>query len=112
MVEDVVIQKLHPITALQTCGRLLVKRRGRVIAKSVKANMGIEVEGVLTADAVSFGTVLIGAKAQWDGDCKAPSVVVKQGARISGHFTVSGKRRETSRPSRPKEAAKPPQKGE
>ena len=60
MVSDILVQKLSPVSGVQTCGRVIVKRRGRVIAKKVTAQLGVEVLGVMNADVVSTGPVVIG----------------------------------------------------
>lgn len=86
MVEDVVIKTAHSVRKIQTCGRLIVQKKGRVIAHSVEANGGVEVEGILEAKVTSGGRVKIGAKGQWRGDCSAPSLEVEAGGRIDGGF--------------------------
>jgi len=91
MVSDIVVQKLSPVSSVQTCGRVVVKRSGRVIAKNVTAQLGVEVLGVMNADVASTGPVVIGPKAQWKGRCVAPTVVVNKGAQIAGYFEITGK---------------------
>ena len=88
IVGDVNVKQLKPVTAVKTCGRVVVHRKGRVIAKTVEAHLGIEVRGVLDAKVVSGGPVVIGAKARWKGDCSAPSVIIKPGAQVAGYFAV------------------------
>jgi DNA-directed RNA polymerase subunit RPC12/RpoP len=90
VVEDVVIQKLMPVSRVQTCGRLLVGKKGSVIAELVQAQSGVEVLGSLDARVVSGGPVLIGPAARWKGDCTAPSMAIRSGARIDGAFEVTG----------------------
>jgi hypothetical protein len=87
-VEDVVIKTAHAVRKIQTCGRLIVQKKGRVIAQSVEAHGGVEVEGILEAKVLSGGPVKIGAKGQWRGDCGAPSLVVEAGGRIDGGYFV------------------------
>lgn len=89
VVEDVVIQKLMPVSRVQTCGRLLVGRKGSVIAELVQAQSGVEVLGSLDARVESGGPVLIGPAARWKGDCRAPSMAISSGARIEGGFEVT-----------------------
>lgn len=88
IVGDVVVRQLKPVTTVRTCGRVIVQRRGRVIARRVEAHLGLDVLGVLDADVVSGGPVHIGPRAQWKGDCRAPTVVISPGARVSGRFSV------------------------
>jgi hypothetical protein len=88
LVEDVVIKVAHAVRKIQTCGRLVVQKKGRVIAQTVEAHGGVEVEGILEANVVSGGPVRIGAKAQWKGNCTAPSLEVELGGRINKGFFV------------------------
>ncbi len=101
VVQDVVVKGFQTIQKLQTCGRVLIKRRGRVVAGLIEAQEGIEVQGILNGNAISAGPVVIGSKAQWKGDCRAPSLEVKLGARIeSGFFEIPyQKRTATAKPS-------------
>lgn len=88
-VEDIVIKTAHAVRKIQTCGKLVVQKKGRVIAQSVEAHGGVDVEGILEAKVLSGGPVRIGAKAQWRGDCSAPSLEVELGGRIdSGYFVI------------------------
>ncbi|MAE66551.1 MAG: hypothetical protein CMJ18_19960 [Phycisphaeraceae bacterium] len=88
IVGDVLVKQLKPVTTVRTCGRVVVHRKGRIIARDVEAHGGVEVMGILDANVVSGGPVVIGPKAQWNGDCNAPSVVIKQGAQVNGQFVV------------------------
>ncbi len=89
-VEDVVIKTAHSVRKIQTCGKLVVQKKGRVIAQTVEAIGGVEVEGILEAKVISGGRVRIGAGGQWRGDCAAPSLEVEQGGRIDGGFFEIG----------------------
>jgi len=89
VVEDVVIKQLTPVSRVQTCGRLVVRRKGSVIAELVQALGGVEVLGSLDARVESGGPVIIGPAARWKGDCRAPSLDIREGARIeAGEFAV------------------------
>lgn len=89
MVEDVVVKTAHAVRKLQTCGKVVVQRRGRVIADLVVGQEGIEVIGVLEAKVARGGSVKITSKALWRGDCHASSVSVEEGAKVtSGQFVV------------------------
>lgn len=88
-VENVIVKSVEAVRRLQTCGRITVTKRGRVIAQLVEAHDGVEVEGVMEANVLSGGPVRIGAKAQWKGDCRAPSLSVELGGRIAaGYFVI------------------------
>ncbi|MHC4846330.1 MAG: polymer-forming cytoskeletal protein [Planctomycetota bacterium] len=89
IVGDVIVDTLRPVRAVQTCGRIVVKEKARVNAQVVEAHEGIEVLGGIAGNVLSGGPVIIGPKAQWNGDCRAPSLEIHPGARIeSGRFIV------------------------
>ena len=87
--EDVVVKTLEAVRKIQTCGKVVVHKKGRIIAQMVEAHMGVFVEGTMEANVVSGGLVTIGSKAHWKGDCSAPSVAIEDGSVItSGYFVV------------------------
>jgi predicted RNA-binding Zn-ribbon protein involved in translation (DUF1610 family) len=89
VIEDVVIKTAHNVRKIQTCGRLIIEKKGRVVAQLVEAQGGVDVEGYLEAKVVSGGHVRIAAKAHWKGDCSAPSLVVELGGQIEkGYFVI------------------------
>jgi len=89
IVQDVVVKGLKTTRKLQTCGRVVIKARGRVIAGVIEAQLGVEVLGALNGNVISGGPVIIGPKGRWRGDCCAPTLQVKLGARIeSGFFQI------------------------
>jgi hypothetical protein len=89
IVGDVIVDTLRPVRAVQTCGRIVVKEKARVNAQIVEAHEGLEMLGGLSGNVVSGGPVIIGPKAQWAGDCRAPSLEIRPGARIeSGSFII------------------------
>jgi cytoskeletal protein CcmA (bactofilin family) len=88
-VDDIVVKGLEAVRKIQTCGSLVVQKKGRVNAQLVEAHLGVEVDGVMEANVLSGGPVRIGAKAVWKGNCNAPVLVVELGAQISsGLFSV------------------------
>lgn len=84
--EDVVVKAAQGLTKLQTCGRILIEKKGSVRADLVEAHEGIEVLGAIRAKVLSGGPVVIGEKAKWQGDCRAPSVRIGDGAKIEGGY--------------------------
>ena len=90
LVEDVVVKTAQGVTNLQTCGKIIIEKKGRVTATLVEAHKGIEVHGIIEGKVISGGPVVIGDKARWKGDCRAPSVEIAPGARItSGYFEIA-----------------------
>ena len=89
IVGDVIVNELRPVQRVQTCGRVVVHEKARVNAELVEAHDGVEVLGGLSARVLSGGPVIIGPHARWQGDCHAPSLQIRLGARIeSGRFAV------------------------
>lgn len=84
IVQDIEVTVLTPVHEIQTCGRLVVAKKGSVIASRVRALGGVFVLGHLEANVSSGGPVHIAAGARWRGDCRAPSVTIEAGARIEG----------------------------
>ena len=89
-VGDLHITTLKPVQKVQTCGRITVAKKGRIIADTVIAVEGMDVEGIVDAKRViSGGHVSIGPKAQWRGDLSAPSLVIALGAQVRwSHFNI------------------------
>lgn len=88
-VEDVVVKNVQAVRRLQTCGKLTIERKGRVIASLVEAQGGIDCKGALEGRVVCGGSVRIGKSAEWKGDCRATSLRVEAGAKIlGGYFDV------------------------
>ncbi|MEM1212549.1 MAG: polymer-forming cytoskeletal protein [Planctomycetota bacterium] len=82
-VADLVLSKYDAVKSKQTCGKIIVKKKGRLIADLVEANEGIEVEGVLEAKQVISGQpVVIKKKAVFQGHLQAPSCIMEEGATI------------------------------
>jgi hypothetical protein len=86
LIEDVVVRAYKPVVKLETCGKLIVRKGGRVNAKHIEAQLGIECEGAIHGATVSGGRVLLGKNAEWRGDLDAPSLSVKAGAKILGGY--------------------------
>jgi hypothetical protein len=85
-VDDLVVKALSAVQAIQTCGRIVIQKKGHVIARLVEAHGGIDVEGILEANVLSGGPVRIGPKAIWKGNCTAPSVHIEPGCTIAGGY--------------------------
>src|SRR5690606_167050 len=91
VVEDIVVKAYKGVRNVETCGRLIVTRKGRVVAQQrIVAHGGIELEGKLECqEALVTGAVVMGEKAEWRGDLTALSLSVADGAIIRrGFFRV------------------------
>ncbi len=91
LLEDIVVTSYKGVRNVETCGRLIVSKKGRVVAQHrIVAHGGIELEGVLECqEALVAGPVVIGKKAVWQGDLIALSLKVEEGATIKrGYFAI------------------------
>ena len=88
LVEDITVKGYQAVKKLQTCGRITVQKRGRVVADLVEAHEGVEVLGVMHANVVSGRSVRIGPKAEWKGDLRCPAVQIDPSANILGGYFV------------------------
>ena len=84
MVGDELITKLRgPLRELRTCGRIVVTKRGRLIAERIEAHNGIDCQGIIDAKHVLSGdTVTLGPKCHYHGDLTAPAEVMEKGAKV------------------------------
>jgi hypothetical protein len=83
-VRDVIVRDEMRAKVVQTCGLVIIEKKGRLRAEAVEACEGVEVLGELDAHCVSHAHVFIGAKATWRGDCTAPMIVMEPGAKVLG----------------------------
>ena len=91
VIEDLTIKQYTAVKVLETCGRLVIPKRGHaVIMGHVVAHGGIRMDGKLSCEqAISRAPVVIGPKAIWQGSLRAPSLVVHAGAVIQeGFFSI------------------------
>lgn len=84
--ESIVVKNMEQMSRLETCGSITVRKRGLVQADRIIAADGIEVEGIVHANARSGRRVTLHAGAQWKGDLTAPSLEIREGASILGGF--------------------------
>ena len=88
-VQDIVINTAQNMARVETCGRVVVRRGGKITAGVVLATVGVEVLGELYAGAVCAPVVHIGPRAVWRGDLSAARVIIEPGARVlSGRFRI------------------------
>ncbi len=88
-VADVIVKTAHSVTKLQTCGRVVVRRKATLIADLVEAHEGIEVQGELRAKRSTAPTIVIGSRAVWTGDLQTRVLKLELGAQVrNGFFEV------------------------
>ncbi|MDX2148858.1 MAG: polymer-forming cytoskeletal protein [Planctomycetota bacterium] len=81
--------------AIETCGRIVIRPGARVRARSVRSGDGIRIEGELEGAIVSFGPVVIGPRARWQGELEAPELRIEEGALV-GESTLLIRTRDAS----------------
>ncbi len=87
--DDVSIKGVHHAARLETCGRLVIERKGWVMAASIYAGAGIELHGALEAKAIVTPTLWVGPKARVRGDIRARALTLELGALVdTSHFDV------------------------
>ncbi len=88
-IEDLIIKTYTPVNDLETCGRIKVKKRGRVAAKRVRAGDGIECEGTIHGAVETPGDIAFGPKAEWRGSTlRSSRLIVADGVKLEGHIRV------------------------
>ncbi len=94
IVHDIVVDRLRAgLIELRTCGRIDVKKRGRLmVARLVEAHGEIHCEGIIDAKKIVSGSpVSLGPKCRVRGELRAPSLTIQLGARVlSGNVSVPG----------------------
>lgn len=86
LVEDVVVKSYQAVKKIQTCGRITVQKRGRVVADLIEGHEGVEVLGICHANVVSGRKVWVGPKAELKGNLSAPAIEVDPTANVLGGF--------------------------
>lgn len=84
VIQDLIVSGIYAGSKVQTCGKVVVERKGDLSAATVHASSGIFVDGSLKANVKSLGPVVIRAKARWRGDCEAPRIEIEPGASVEG----------------------------
>jgi hypothetical protein len=92
-VEDVVVNSYLPVNDLQTCGKITISSKGRVVAKVIRSGDGIECEGTLEGAIETDGDMLLGPKATWKGQTlQSKSLHIADGAKLIGIIKVPWQR--------------------
>lgn len=121
LIEDVVVKSYQGVHSIETCGKLIVKKKGKVVAQSrVVAHGGIDLEGSIHCPhALVSGLVRMGPKSEWRGDLRATALSVAEGAKIlRGSFVIpddpldslrkQAKNRRNPPPDKPRSRGKAP----
>ena len=87
MIEDVTVKGYTAVTTLPSCGKIVVKPRGRVVAQKVLAQ-SVTCEGAIEGDIETTGTVRLGKKARCKGAIRAGKLIIADGASVAGEIVV------------------------
>jgi len=86
-IEDVLIKQYEARRSIDTCGTVIVERKGNVVADRILCG-GLIVRGKVKSRVDSRGTVLVGPEADLIGDVTAPALAVGAGAVLNGHYAI------------------------
>ena len=89
-VEDLLFKKYEARRAIETLGVVTVEKKGIVNADRVLCG-GLIVRGKLRGDVTSRGPVLVGPEAEIKGDVTAPSLAVGAGAVLDGDYVIGAR---------------------
>ena len=96
--DDLIVTDTCWTSRVQTCGRLIVHRKGSLVSSCVEANAGMEIHGGVEGKLISGGPVFIGKFAQIRGDLIAPCIDIENGAVVNGgRFTITAPARSLQR---------------
>jgi len=85
--EDLPFSKYEARRTVETCGVVIVEKKGSLIADRVHCG-GLVVRGKVRGNVTSRGSVLVGPEAELKGDVKAPSIAVGAGAVLDGFYNI------------------------
>ncbi len=86
-VEDILIKSYEARRSIDTCGMVVVEKRGQVVADKILCG-GLIVRGKVKATVTSRGSVLVGPEADLIGDVNAPALAVGAGAVLNGFYRI------------------------
>ena len=90
-IEDIKIKMLHWGGAIRTCGRVIVLKKARCLAREIVASGGVKIMGQVEGTVRSAGPVYVAAGGMLKGAVIAPSMQIEPGAVVEGGpFRVPG----------------------
>ena len=90
-IEDIVVKQYEARRSIETCGVVVVEKKGNIVADRVLCG-GLIVRGKVKSQITSRGTVLVGPEADLIGDVSAPTLAVGAGAVLNGHYRIGEQR--------------------
>lgn len=86
-IEDISIKQYEARRTIDTCGVVVVEKKGNVVADKIHCGAMI-VRGKVKAAVNCRGTVLVGAEAEIRGDVSATALAVGSGAILNGYYKI------------------------
>ena len=83
--EDLSFKGYEARRAIDTCGIVVIEKKGQVITDRVLCG-GLVARGRVKGNIISRGPVLVGPEAEIRGDVVAPTLAVGAGAVLHGHY--------------------------
>jgi len=83
-VSDIVVKGYLAVKEIQTCGKVIVQKKGKLIADHVEGHLGIDCEGLIEAkEVITGGKLALGAKSTFKGgQTHTPNLSIKAGAKM------------------------------
>lgn len=82
--DDIVIREECYTNRVQTCGRIVVLKRGKLRASLIEASLGVEVYGLAEGRIRSHARLYVAPKGIIKGEAWAPTVQLEPGAIVDG----------------------------
>ncbi|HEY3242171.1 MAG TPA: polymer-forming cytoskeletal protein [Phycisphaerae bacterium] len=85
--EDAHIKQYEAHRAIETCGSVLIDKKGTVVAERLHC-ASLTVRGKLKANVISRGAVQVATTAEIRGDVAAPRIAIDAGAVLEGRYHI------------------------
>lgn len=85
--EDIRIKEYQARRQIDTCGTLVIEKKGNVIADRILCGAMV-IRGKVKGQITSRGSVLISPEAEVKGDVTAPALAVGAGAILEGEYHI------------------------
>ncbi|MFG0253098.1 MAG: polymer-forming cytoskeletal protein [Phycisphaerales bacterium JB038] len=88
MAQDVTVKGHTAVTNLPSCGKVVVKPRGRVVAKKIIGQEGVTCEGSIEGEIETTATVRLERRSKCQGAIRAGRLIIAEGASLEGEICV------------------------
>ena len=87
-VTDQKISQYSSTVSLETCGSLLIEKKGSLVTQKRVVASNLMLKGSLKSNTIVYDTAVISAGAQFVGDLKARLLTVEDGATLKGFINI------------------------